>query len=82
MVHGVSPLFISAAAGYWVLTQAAKEKGRVKQLGQWLGIAIIALSVAGAACKLYLITSACATGKPYCPFVGKSVPSTGDQPGR
>ncbi len=82
ITHGVSPLLIAAAAGYWVLTQAQKERARIKTFGQWLGVAIIAVSVAGAACKLYWIT----TGKPLglkglscpagisCPFTGKSQP--------
>ncbi len=77
MVHGVSGLFISAAAGYWVLTQSAGQKGRVKTLGQWLGFLIIVASIAGVACKAYYMTSGgrglfCPSGK-TCPFSGKMV---------
>ena len=57
MIHGVSVQLISAAAGYWVLTMADKERGRVKTLGQWLGLAIIVISVVGAGCKLYCMTT-------------------------
>ena len=76
MVHGVAPLLISAAAGYWVVTQAAGQKARVKKLGQILGWAIVLVSVAGASCKLYYM----ATGQPfggkgiYCPWGGKACP--------
>ncbi len=72
LVHGISGLLIAAAAGYWVLTISQKERGRIKQLGQWLGLVIVLLSVAGAACKLYYtltcqITGACPAGL-KCPF--------------
>lgn len=73
MVHGVSSLLISAASGYWVLTHASGEKGRVKKLGQLLGLVIIAVSVVGAGCKLYYIgkmSGFCPSG-PACPFVKK-----------
>ena len=63
---------LSAAAGYWVLTQASGQKNQVKKLGQILGWAIIVVSVAGAVCKGYLLGTACLTGKPYCPFIGKA----------
>lgn len=81
MGHGVSGLLIAAAAGYWVLTQSAHQRENVKKLGQLLGIVIIAVSVAGAACKLYYITTGksmggvfCPSGK-ACPFMGKAAPS-------
>lgn len=75
LLHGISGLLIAAAAGYWVLTVSQKERGRVKQLGQWLGLVIVLVSVAGAACKLYYtltcqVTDACPSG-PKCPFTGK-----------
>ena len=76
MGHSVVGLLISAAAGYWVLTQSEKEKGRVKKMGQLLGLAIIAVSVAGTVCKIYYLTTSskgafCPPG-PLCPFTGKS----------
>ena len=79
--HGVATLLISAAAGYWVLTLAAKEKNRLKKLGQLVGLVIIVVSLAGAACKIY-----CQIGcgsKSYCPPgamsspEGKACPFTG-----
>ena len=79
MTHGIAPLLIAAAAGYWVVTQAAGQKAQVKKLGQILGWAIVLVSVAGAACKLYYLS----TGQPfggkgiYCPVGGKSGPFTG-----
>ena len=33
-LHGISGLLIAAAAGYWVLTHAEKERGRVKKFGR------------------------------------------------
>ena len=77
MVHGVAPLLISAAAGYWVVTQAAGQKARVKKLGQILGWAIVLVSVAGAACKLYAMATCQPLGKLYCPIGGKMCPFTG-----
>lgn len=79
MIYGVSSLLISAAAGYWVLTQASGEKGRVKKLGQLLGLAIIAVSVLGAGCKLYYlgkISGFCPSGA-ACPFVKSAPPGSG-----
>ena len=74
--HGISGLLISAAAGYWVLAQSSGQKGRIKTLGQWLGLLIIVASVAGAACKAYCYTSGgmgmmSPAGK-MCPFGGKA----------
>lgn len=76
MEHGVTGLLIAAAAGYWVLTQAEKEKNRIKKLGQYLGLAIILVSVLGAACKVYYGVQACGMmgGSMMCPFTGKSAP--------
>lgn len=72
-IHGVSGLLISAAAGYWVLTSSGSQKGRIKTLGQWLGLIIVVVSLVGAACKLYYITTG-ASGKGYlCPS-GKACP--------
>ena len=78
MMHGISVLLVTSAVGYWVLTHSQKEKGNIKRLGQWLGLAIIALSVAGAACRIYCAVSgsSCSMmggmGKGgACPFTGK-----------
>ena len=77
MIYGVSSLLISAAAGYWVLTHASGEKGRVKKLGQLLGLAIIVVSVVGAGCKLYYqFTGQSLSGKAWCPS-GKVCPFSG-----
>jgi len=74
MTHGVGSLLISAAAGYWVWIQAGSQKGNAKKLGQILGIAIIAVSLLGSACKIYYQTAGfsgksflCPSGK-ACPF--------------
>lgn len=65
MMQGVSVLLLTSAAGYWVLTASGREKGRIKMLGQVLGLLIVVLSVAGTACKL------------YCTFTGTSCPMLG-----
>ena len=76
MVYGVSGLLIAAAAGYWVLGQSAHQRDRIKALGQWLGLAIIAVSVVGAACKLYYLTTGKSVGALMCP-ASKTCPFTG-----
>lgn len=53
MHSGVGLLLIAAAAGYWVLTLAAGQKGKVRKLGQYLGLFILVVSVVGTGCKLY-----------------------------
>ncbi|OGX38020.1 MAG: hypothetical protein A3C53_08285 [Omnitrophica WOR_2 bacterium RIFCSPHIGHO2_02_FULL_68_15] len=68
-------MLVSAAVGYWVVTQAEHQKAGVKKLGQYLGIAIILVSVIGVACKVYCITS-CPPGgamgkSAMCPMTGK-----------
>ncbi len=67
--HGVAALFVASAAGYWMLTTAEHQKGRVRKLGQYLGVAIILFSVIGAACKIYMGVSACRAAG-MCPFTG------------
>ena len=77
MGHSVGILLIAAAAGFLVLTLANKEKGRVKNFGQLLGLLIIVVSVALTACKLYYCMASCSpsAGK-ACPFMaGKSAAS-------
>ena len=77
MGHGISVLLITSAVGYWTLTSAGREKGRVKTLGQYLGFLIIVLSVAGAACKLYCAFSGTACPPFMSKMVGKVCPMTG-----
>ena len=79
MGHGMSVLLVTSAVGYWTLTAAGREKGRVKTLGQYLGLIIVVLSLASAACKVY-----CMVTSSSCPMVGgmsrgmgKSCPFTG-----
>ncbi|MDO8730701.1 MAG: hypothetical protein Q7J69_05940 [Candidatus Omnitrophota bacterium] len=66
---------VTSAVGYWTLTAAGKEKGRVKTLGQYLGFLIIVLSLAGAALKVACSVQACKAGggmySKNCPFTGK-----------
>lgn len=76
MGYGAAGLLIAAAAGYWVLGQAEHQKGNVRRLGQYLGLAIIVVSVLGAACKIYAITTGkgmvCpVSGSPRCPMMSK-----------
>lgn len=69
MVHGIAPLLVAAAAGYWVVTQAEHQKGGVRTLGQYLGVAVILVSVLGVACKLYAITTGQGMGdQGFCPI--------------
>ena len=73
MIGGVAMQLISSAAGYWVLTQASKEKGRVRQIGQFLGLFIIVVSLVGASCKLYYLSKMSGLCPPgaTCPFMKK-----------
>ena len=75
MGHGVAVLLVSAAAGYWVLAQSEHQKAGVRKLGQYLGLAIIVVSIVGAACKVYsLVTCYGGMGKGMaCPMM-PSVP--------
>ncbi|PIQ82875.1 MAG: hypothetical protein COV76_01400 [Candidatus Omnitrophica bacterium CG11_big_fil_rev_8_21_14_0_20_64_10] len=52
MFGGIPLLLIAAAAGYWVLTLAAGQKGNLKRFGQIVGILIVVVAIAGTACKL------------------------------
>lgn len=79
MSHGIATLLISSAVGYWVLTAAGREKNRVKTLGLWLGLLIIIISLAGAACKIACAIQTCQMGRSggammggkACPFGSK-----------
>ena len=78
MGHGMSVLLVTSAVGYWTLTAAGKEKGRVKTMGQYLGLLIIVLSLFGAACKIYCALQACHASGGYfggkgCPWVSKKM---------
>lgn len=76
--HGVAVLLVSAAAGYWVLAQSGGQKGGVRKLGQYLGVAIILISVVGAACKIYSIVTCYGTGmgkSAMCPMTGMPMAS-------
>lgn len=78
MGHGMSILLITSAVGYWTLTSAGREKGRVRTLGQYLGLLIIVLSLAATACKAYYTVKACQASGSYgmmCPFTGKPMGS-------
>lgn len=73
--HGVAVLLVSAAAGYWVLGHSEHQKGGVKKLGQYLGVAIILVSVIGAVCKIYSIVTCYGPGRAaMCPMTGKLLP--------
>ena len=61
MMSGV--LLISAAAGYWVLERAHREKGGLKTVGQWLGAIIIIVSLTGVLCAVYSIVK----NRGWCP---------------
>jgi len=83
MGHGMSVLLVTSAVGYWTLTAAGKEKGRIKTLGQYLGLLIIVLSLASAASKVACAVKACQmSGGMYgnCPFTGK--PAGSSQPAK
>ena len=70
MGGGIGALLIASAAGYWVLTQAGKERGREKQIGRLLGLLIIVVSLGGALYKVYVL-SACRGMA--CPVTGKGL---------
>ena len=68
MGHGAAGLLIAAATGYWVFERASSRKEPVKRIGQWVGGAIMVVSLIGVACRVWSVV-ACTTG--LCPF-GKS----------
>jgi len=72
MGYGVAGLLIASAAGYWVLTQAEHQKGGVRKLGQYLGVAIVTVSVLGAACWIYKAVTTCGPGG-FCPITGTRI---------
>ena len=68
-------LLISAAAGYWVLERAHREKGALKTIGQWLGAIIIIVSLTGVACTVCVILKR--QGICPWPFKGGACPIMG-----
>lgn len=82
MIHGISVPLITSAVGYWVLTTSEKEKGRVKKLGQWLGLLTIVIGLAGTALQITSIAKAC-RARGYgmnCPFTGGRMGGPGMPP--
>jgi len=77
-MHGLGILMLAAVGGYWVLERSVGQRGQIKQVGQVLGIIIIALSLAGMACGVWCA----ATGKAgygkggMCPLTGRGVPAS------
>ena len=74
LAHGVAPLLISAAVGYWVFERATGQKKPAKTVGQVVGAIIIVVALLGTACKVYY-TVACgkaAYGGFPCPMSGKA----------
>ena len=88
MSHGVGMLLLTAIGGYWVCERAETHKGSLKNLGQFLGSVIIAVSLVGVACHVWSLVT-CTTGsRPmgwmgkgrYCPYTSKAPsPKTGSQ---
>ena len=73
---GCSLGLIALAVGYFVLVQANKEKGRMKSLGQLIGVLImVSAALSGFYVAKYKMGGACPfTGKALmCPFTGKSM---------
>ena len=63
-------LLIALGMGYRVYADAAKEKGTIRQLGQWVGAFIMVVAFGVSAFHLYCY-SAKMTGKGYCPWKAK-----------
>ena len=59
-------LLIAMGLGYKVYADASKEKGRLRQLGQWVGALMMAVSFATTALAVY----SWGTGRPFCPSKG------------
>lgn len=75
MGHSAAGLLIAAAAGYWVFERASSRKEPVKRIGQWVGAAIMVVSLIGVACRVWCVTTGsgpCLTGKSgqkmFCPW--------------
>ncbi|GEM_PF-3171130 len=76
MEHGAAGLLFAAAAGYWVFERASTRKRSVMRVGQWVGGAIMVVSLVGVACRVWYMTGGaggmCHFGKGgkmlSCPF--------------
>lgn len=63
-------LLIALGYGYRVYADAAKEKGTLRSLGQWVGAIIMATSLVASAYSVYRC-SAWMTEKGACPWMAK-----------
>ena len=74
--HGAAVLMLSAIGGYWVLERSSGHKGNLKRVGEWLGGAIILLSVLGVAYHVSGAVSKCRQDGMmkggFCPFSSKA----------
>jgi hypothetical protein len=76
---GSGLLLLAAVAGYWVLERAERHKGLLKRVGQWVGGAIIVVSLVGVGCRVFCAAT-CPPGamgmgaKGFCPFGFKAMP--------
>ena len=72
---GCSLGLIALAVGYFVLVQANKEKGRMKSLGQLIGVLIMVAAALSSLCVAKYKMGNCPLtgGKMMCPFTGKSM---------
>ncbi len=75
----IGSLLIAAGFGYVVFAYATKkERGRMRKLGQSIGLIMIVSSLALSALKLYKMCSVyCGTGGKggyHCPFTPKGFP--------
>ena len=70
MAQGISASLIAASFGYWTLTSAGKEKGRVKGLGQLIGLLIILLSLLGTFCQVSYAIRSCQMMNKQCGMMG------------
>ena len=74
MTPRIVAYLISLAVGYWVLTLAAKEKGKNKTIGCVIGWIIIVASIIGPLC-IGICHLKCQSGSGYsaaCPWNGNS----------
>ena len=82
MVSGTAGLLIAAAAGYWVFERASTRKRSVMRIGQWVGGAIMVVSLLGVACRVWYRVCGATGWDPahkmmYCPFMPGSPNSSG-----
>lgn len=69
---GTTGLLFSMAAGYWVLERAhAHKSGALRPVGRVIGSLIIAVSLIGAACRIWAAASGSCRGyapSKWCPW--------------